>query len=154
MSTVVATNLKHGGASVPSIVLNSDGTFNMGDAKVEKPVGSAPVFACRAWVNFDGTGTFSPNPSTTKIRASGNVSSITDNGTGDYTVNFTTALPDANYSAVVTTGSSATATGNTPYTGQHSGTGTTSFATTAYRFWSKQGAAVVDADLTSVAVFR
>jgi len=52
--------------------------------------GSAPVYACRAWVNFDGTGTVS-------IRASGNVSSITDNGTGDYTVNFTTAMPDANY---------------------------------------------------------
>src|SRR6056297_1621180 len=53
--------------------------------------GSAPVYACRAWVNFDGTGTIS-------IRESGNVSSITDNGTGDYTVNFTTAMPDSNYS--------------------------------------------------------
>jgi hypothetical protein len=52
--------------------------------------GSAPVYACRAWVNFNGTGTVA-------IRASGNVSSITDNGTGNYTVNFTTALPDANY---------------------------------------------------------
>jgi len=47
---------------------------------------------CRAWVNFNGTGTVA-------IRASGNVSSITDNGTGDYTVNFTTAMPDVNYSA-------------------------------------------------------
>lgn len=45
---------------------------------------------CRAWVNFNGTGTVS-------IRASYNVSSITDNGVGDYTVNFTTAMPDANY---------------------------------------------------------
>jgi hypothetical protein len=52
--------------------------------------GSAPVYAARAWVNFNGTGTVA-------IRASGNVSSITDNGTGDYTVNFTTAMPDANY---------------------------------------------------------
>lgn len=52
--------------------------------------GSAPVYACRAWVNFNGTGTVA-------IRASGNVSSITDNGTGNYTVNFTTAMPDANY---------------------------------------------------------
>lgn len=48
-------------------------------------------YKCRAWVNFNGTGTVA-------IRASGNVASITDNGTGDYTVNFTTALPDANYS--------------------------------------------------------
>jgi hypothetical protein len=52
--------------------------------------GSAPLFACRAWVNFNGTGTVA-------IRASGNVSSITDNGTGDYTVNFATAMADANY---------------------------------------------------------
>jgi len=50
-------------------------------------------YKCRAWVNFNGTGTVA-------IRDSGNVSSITDNGTGDYTVNFTTAMPDANYSAV------------------------------------------------------
>ncbi len=49
--------------------------------------------ACKAWVNFNGTGTVA-------IRASYNVSSITDNGTGDYTVNFTTALADANYSVV------------------------------------------------------
>jgi len=53
-------------------------------------VGTAPVYAARAWVNFNGTGTVA-------IRASGNVTSITDNGTGDYTVNFTTAMPDANY---------------------------------------------------------
>jgi len=54
--------------------------------------GTAPLYMCRAWVNFKGTGTVA-------IRASGNVSSITDNGTGDYTVNFTTALVDANYTA-------------------------------------------------------
>ena len=52
--------------------------------------GTAPIYACRAWVNFNGTGTVA-------IRASGNVSSITDNGTGDYTVNFTTAMPSDNY---------------------------------------------------------
>jgi hypothetical protein len=55
--------------------------------------GSAPVYACRAWVNFNGTGTVA-------IRGSGNVTSITDNGAGDYTVNFTTAMPDANYATV------------------------------------------------------
>jgi hypothetical protein len=56
--------------------------------------GDAPIFAARAWVNFNGTGTVA-------IRGSGNVSSITDNGTGDYTVNFTTAMPDANYATLV-----------------------------------------------------
>lgn len=59
--------------------------------------GSAPIYACRAWVNFNGTGTVA-------IRGSGNVSSITDNGVGDYTVNFTNAMPDINYSI---TGSSS-----------------------------------------------
>ena len=54
-------------------------------------------YSCRACVNFNGTGTVA-------IRASGNVSSITDNGTGDYTINFTTAMPDANYSVVYGSG--------------------------------------------------
>jgi hypothetical protein len=58
---------------------------------------SAVAYGCRAWVNFNGTGT-------PAIRASGNVTSITDNGTGDYTVNFTTAMPDANYCAISSTG--------------------------------------------------
>jgi hypothetical protein len=59
--------------------------FNSGYGSV------ATAYGCRAWVNFNGTGT-------PAIRASGNVSSITDNGAGDYTVNFTNAMPDANYS--------------------------------------------------------
>jgi hypothetical protein len=50
----------------------------------------ATFYGCRAWVNFDGTGT-------PARRGNGNVSSITDNGVGDYTVNFTTAIVDANY---------------------------------------------------------
>lgn len=53
--------------------------------------------AAKAWVNFNGTGTVA-------IRASFNVTSITDNGTGQYTINFTNSLTDANYSGVVTTG--------------------------------------------------
>ena len=60
---------------------------------VTNPSGGQPTIAglARAWVNFDGTGTVA-------IRASLNVSSITDLGTGEYTVNLTTAMPDANYS--------------------------------------------------------
>ena len=61
--------------------------FNSGYGSV------ATAYGCRAWVNFDGTGTVA-------IRNSGNVSSITDNGTGDYSVNFTTAMSDANYATV------------------------------------------------------
>jgi hypothetical protein len=63
--------------------------FNSGYGSV------ATAFGCRAWVNFDGTGT-------PTRRGNGNVGSITDNGTGDYTVNFTTSMPDANYAAVAT----------------------------------------------------
>lgn len=68
------------------------GDLTLGSSTLATPTGSAPSYLCRAWVNFNGTGTVA-------IRASGNVTSITDNGTGDYTVNFTTAMPDANYSA-------------------------------------------------------
>ncbi len=63
--------------------------------------GSAPVYAWRAWVNFNGTGTV-------VIRASGNVSSITDNGVGVYTVNFATAMLDTNYAAVASKAHSIT----------------------------------------------
>lgn len=68
----------------------SDGTNNTSSTNCIQ--GSA-----KAWVNFNGTGTVA-------IRSSYNVSSITDNGTGDYTVNFTTAMPDANYSTCATAG--------------------------------------------------
>jgi hypothetical protein len=78
--------------------VNSSGTmtnrfaaFSNGNFQFDSGYGSvATAYGCRAWVNFNGTGTVA-------IRASGNVSSITDNGTGDYTVNFTTAMPDVNY---------------------------------------------------------
>ena len=77
------------------MTITLDGTAGAtisGDMSFNSGYGSAAVaYGCRAWVNFNGTGTVA-------IRASGNVSSITDNGTGDYTVNFTTAMPDVNYS--------------------------------------------------------
>jgi len=60
---------------------------------VTVPTGDAPSYQCRAWVNFNGTGTVA-------IRGSGNVSSITDNGVGLYTVNLTNAMPDTNYNVV------------------------------------------------------
>ena len=55
------------------------------------------MYLAKAWVNFNGTGTVA-------IRAAGNVSSITDNGTGNYTVNFATAMVDANYAVSVAYG--------------------------------------------------
>ena len=68
--------------------------------------GTAPIYGCRAWVNFDGT---TASPCT--IRGSGNVTSVTKNGTGDYTINFTTAMPDANYSACCSAQNSAASNG-------------------------------------------
>jgi len=65
-------------------------TPNIDSAQFATVSGTAPIYPCRAWVNFNGTGTVA-------IRGSGNVSSITDVGTGAYTVNFSTALVDANY---------------------------------------------------------
>jgi len=66
-----------------------------GDFQFNSGYGSvATAYGCRAWVNFNGTGTVA-------IRASGNVTSITDNGTGNYAVNFTNAMPDANYTWVM-----------------------------------------------------
>jgi hypothetical protein len=82
--------LNYGGNDV---VLNSTG----GNLQFNSGYGSAAVaYGCRAWVNFNGTGTVA-------IRASGNVSSITDNGIGTYRVNFTNNMPDGNYSVVATT---------------------------------------------------
>jgi hypothetical protein len=73
-------------------ILTSNGTTWTSAANIiTTTTGSAPYYGARAFVNFNGTGT-------PAIRASGNVSSITDNGTADYTVNFTTAMPDVNYS--------------------------------------------------------
>ncbi len=84
--------------SIHSFVLeDTDSSFDARTAL--NATGSAPIYACRAWVNFNGTGTVA-------IRDSGNVSSILDLGAGLYRVNLTTAMPDANYSCVATGGAS------------------------------------------------
>ena len=70
--------------------------FVANDSRVKTALnagGTAPIYANRAWCNFNGTGTIS-------IRGSGNISSITDNGAGIYHPNFITAMPDINYEAV------------------------------------------------------
>jgi hypothetical protein len=80
-----------GGTAVGQFDSSANFKFNSGYGSV------ATAYGCRAWVNFNGTGTVA-------IRASGNVTSITDNGTGAYTINFTTAMPDANYATCITGG--------------------------------------------------
>lgn len=124
----------------------ADLTGNVAAARITTALnatGSAPIYACRAWVNFNGTGTVA-------IRASGNVSSITDNGTGDYTVNFATAMPDANYSAVY--GCRGTAGG-----GQNSVEeqfDSPVHSTTQLRLFCIKATALTDFQLISVSTFR
>jgi hypothetical protein len=86
-ANTVASNIRvyNNGSQVAQWTPTGDFQFNSGYGSV------ATAYGCRAWVNFNGTGTVA-------IRGSGNVSSITDNGVGNYTVNFTTAMPDTNYS--------------------------------------------------------
>jgi hypothetical protein len=100
----------------------------------------------KAWVNFNGTGTVA-------IRDSFNVSSITDNGTGDYTVNFTTAMPNANY-AIAGAAKYTTANNNFALTiGDVNGTG--AYSTTAVRVCPTTGtsSARYDCDIVTVIVF-
>lgn len=108
------------------------------------PVATVAQGSAKAWVNFDGTGTVA-------IRASFNVSSITDNGTGDYTVNFTTAMPDANYSIAGTAGTFATFFGTVQL---YNPAGTLP-STTSFRFQTANSSWVA-ADLATVclSIFR
>lgn len=98
-------------------------------------------YLAKAWVNFNGTGTVA-------IRASGNVSSITDNGTGDYTVNFTNAMADANYAVLATTD------GSTNLTSTEISAQTTSTARIKSTRENNSTTGTYDAAIVCVAVFR
>jgi hypothetical protein len=133
MSTLATTNLKNPSSGSDNIVLGTDGSSTLSTAKLTTLADSAGANTstpaeiasgrAKAWVNFNGTGTVA-------IRASYNVSSITDNGTGDYTVNFTTALVDANYVAAGTVASNASNSSTMPVVKSASQTGTASNKTT------------------------
>jgi hypothetical protein len=91
-------------------VTNDKLSLAANDGEVKKALNAdnaPPIFACRAWVNFDGTkdttGTASTANTNRLIRASGNVTSVLRNAAGNYTLNFTTAMPDANYCLQTTT---------------------------------------------------
>lgn len=100
------TGISAGGLPDASVLTADIADANITAAKLSgAQTGSAPIYGCRAWVNFDGTGTTGTNMT---IRASGNVASVYKNGTGDYTVTFTTAMPDANYSVSATVGGTGT----------------------------------------------
>jgi hypothetical protein len=103
-------------------------------------------YKCRAWVNFNGTGTVA-------IRGSGNVTSITDNGTGQYTVNFTTAMPDVNYA--VSTGLAKGAIGvDDAIQGAARVGQITSNTSVTLGCVTNPGTAFVDMDYVTASVFR
>lgn len=83
-----------GGTAVGQFDSSANFKFNSGYGSV------ATAYGCRAWVNFNGTGTVA-------IRASGNVTSITDGGVGIYTVNFTNAMPNVNFATQFTVNGTA-----------------------------------------------
>jgi len=122
-----------------------------GDFKFNSGYGSvATAYGCRAWVNFNGTGAVAK-------REDGNISSVTDNATGDYTLSFSTALVDANYSVVASCGTSAS--GNPPgivslfrvnSTGTHVSPTTSAFRITT----SSVGGVAQDGAWVCVAVIR
>lgn len=113
-------------------------SFNSGYGSV------ATAFGCRAWVNFNGTGTIA-------IRASGNVSSITDNGPGSYGVNFSTAMPDANYACQISIG--PTTTGFFAGVAERHITGAISASSAAFTT-ADTTTGLVDTAQASVAIFR
>ena len=124
-------------------------TPNIDSAQIPTVSGTAPLYMCRAWVNFNGTGTVA-------IRASGNVSSITDNGVGLYTVNFTTAMSDINYSTVVV--ASPIYAGGSSFVNLYSNSATTEVAPTTSAFTLRCGyssaGTTEDLKYISVAIFR
>lgn len=121
-------------------------TLSTLDGSRSVPVNTVAQGSAKAWVNFNGTGTVA-------IRAAFNVSSITDLGTGNYRVNFTNALADANYGVVCTTSSNSSGTSTmTIATSEPSSTRTAS-AFGIYTF-SGAGASFNDFDVVSAAVFR
>ena len=128
-----------GGVEAMRIDSSANLQFNSGYGSV------ATAYGCRAWVNFNGTGTVA-------IRASGNVSSITDGGVGLYSVNLTNALVDANYAVT-------TATQPNNYAGAYTGSGFSTAlgdnTTSIVRLETRDNANnAVDSNTIMAAIFR
>jgi len=115
--------------------------------------GSAPLFGCRAWVSFDGTGTVSTNQT---IRVDGNVDTVYKNATGDYTITFTTAMPDVDYCVVGSVRQAAgLGSGNAALVLTQPPSGTATPQTSSIRIWSQGGAGgLADSNYINVSIFR
>jgi hypothetical protein len=126
-----------------AVTLNANDITMGSGSVIENPTGTASGYLCRAWVNFQGNGTVT-------IRGSNNVSSITDGGVGRYTLNFTTAMPDANYAV----NAPGVGTGGSDSTGFGIGANTTP-TTTSVVMWAKiYGIGYVDPPYCFTAIIR
>lgn len=140
-TSVALTKLSATGTRSASTYLAGDDTFKSLPQGITATVGSAPYYAARAWVSFNGTGT-------PAIRGSQNVTSITDNGTGNYTVNFTTAMNSTNYCVNAFTGNGGANTiGMSCF-------GSTITTTTFELFTNNTNAAAVDVSYVFLAFFE
>lgn len=133
------------GAKVNAIALAADGTPTLvkgptiGTAPTPVPSGSAPVYGARAWCVFDGNAVGTNAPT-----AGGNISTVTRNSTGNYTLNFTTAMPDANFAF----------SGNTGSTSNLAVTGSTKTASAFTLIVRDIAGAASDTSSVNVAIFR
>jgi hypothetical protein len=144
--TVVADTLQ--AASTSTLVIKN-GVANT-PPTIQDSAGTQIGTFCRAWVNFNGTTVTSP-ASMTGVRASFNVSSILDNGAGNYTINFTTAMPDANYAPNITASRDGSAQGNV-----YNGPVHESLTASAYQLitYGYGGYNFGDHQIVTVAIFR
>lgn len=125
-----------------TIVIDTIKTSNTSPPVFQNTSGTEVGQLCRAWVNFNGV-------TTATIRSSFNVSSVTRNAAGDYTVNFTNAMTDANYSFVASGANPAVS--NTVVVAPYAANPTT----TAFRFGTTSVAgAFTDAAFAAAAIFR
>ena len=125
----------------------TSGTLIYSDASANLQMNSgygsvATAYGCRAWVNFNGTDTVA-------IRASGNVSSITDRATGEYTENFTNAMPDTNYSV---SGAAADAVSQPTFVATKDSA--TTLTTSVQIYMVKSAVGYFDNTIISVQIFR
>jgi hypothetical protein len=148
-------------AGVDQVVINNAGdvaatTFTgalVGNAatatKLSTSTGTAPVYGIRAWVNFDGTkdttGTTSTANTNRLIRGSGNVGNVLRNGAGDYTVNFSVPMANADYAVLGTTNT------DTNFTNVVT-TRTTGLSTSSVRFITTNANALTDFNIVSIAI--
>jgi len=135
-------DLQSAGSTKATIDTSGNLKFNSGFGSV------GTAYGCRAWINFNGTGTLA-------IRDSGNVSSVTDNAVGKYTVNFATNMPDINYSVSgiaqdTVSGSSS----NSPSVTIQDATSSTTTSTLTINVITGNGQSFIDSPIANVQIIR